>query len=124
MITIPINEKKIFWPVACTTIYGIEVDSIDMMNRLPPDKLEKCRALVYQFGRRKKLTLQELQTLIGVLNFACLVVVSGRVFLLRLIDLTIGGEKPYYRIKFNNKAGTDLATWLDFFKISMENKFF
>lgn len=63
-----------------------------MMNRLPPDKLDKCRTLVYQFSRRKNVTLQELRTLIGVLNFACLVVVPGRIFVLRLIDLTIGGE--------------------------------
>lgn len=70
-INIPINEKKIFWPVTCTTIYGIEVDSIDMMSRLPPDKLDKCRTLVYQFSKRKQITLQELQSLIGVLNFAC-----------------------------------------------------
>lgn len=60
-INIPINEKKTFWPVTCITIYGIEVDSIDMMSRLPPDKLDKCRTLVYQFSRRKKVTLQELQ---------------------------------------------------------------
>ena len=89
-INIPINDKKTFWPITCITIYGIEVDSIDMMSRLPPDKLEKCRTLVYQFSRRKKVTLQELQSLIGVLNFACLVVVPGRAFLRRLIDLTIG----------------------------------
>lgn len=85
-----------------------------MMSRLPPDKLEKCRTLVYQFSRRKKVTLQELQSLIGVLNFACLVVVPGRAFLRRLIDLTIGVKKPYYRKKFNNEVRADLAKWLDF----------
>lgn len=85
-----------------------------MMSRLPPDKLEKCRTLVFQFSRRKKVTLQELQSLIGVLNFACLVVVPGRAFLRRLIDLTIGVKKPYYRIKFNNEVRADLAMWLDF----------
>lgn len=113
-INIPINDKKTFWPVTCITIYGIEVDSIDMMSRLPPDKLEKCRTLVFQFSRRKKVTLQELQSLIGVLNFACLVVVPGRAFLRRLIDLTIGVKKPYYRIKFNNEVRADLAMWLHF----------
>lgn len=60
-INIPINEKKTFWLVTYITIYGIEVDSIDMMSRLPSDKLDKCRTHVYQFSRRKKVTLQELQ---------------------------------------------------------------
>lgn len=113
-INIPISEKKTFWPVTSITIYGIEVDSIAMMSRLPLDKLDKCRTLVYQFSRHKKVTLQELQSLIGVLNFACLLVVPGRAFLRRLIDLTIGVNKPNYRIKSNNEVRADLAMWLDF----------
>lgn len=95
-INIPINEKKTFWPVTCITIYGIEVDSIDMMSRLPSDKLDKCRTLVNQFRRRKKVTLQELQSLIGGLNFACLVVVPGRASLRRLSDLTVGVKKKLF----------------------------
>lgn len=98
-INIPIKEKKTIWPVTFITIYGIEVDFIDMMSRLPPDKLDKCRTLVYKFSRRKKVTLQELQSLIGVLNFACLVVVPGRAFLRRLIDLTIGVKKTLLSYK-------------------------
>lgn len=72
--------KKTFWPVTCFTIYGIEVDSTDMVSRLPQDKLEKCTNLGRQFRNRKIVTLQELQSLIGLLNFASLVVLPGMVF--------------------------------------------
>lgn len=113
-INIPINMEKTFWPVTCITIYGIELDSIDMVSRLPMDKLDKCRNLVRLFSNRKKVALRELQSLIGVLNFACLVVVPGRAFLRRLIDLTIGIEKPHYLIRFNKEVRADLTMWLHF----------
>ena len=113
-INIPMNMEKTFGPVTRIIIYGIEVDSVDMVSRLPLDKLEKCRRLVRQCKNRKKVTLRDLQSLIGVLNFACLVVVPGRAFLRRLIDLTIGIMKPHYLIRFNKEVRADLAMWLHF----------
>lgn len=108
------NMEITFWQVTCITIYGIEVDSIDMVSRLPLDKLKKCRNLVRQFRSRKKVALRELQSLIGVLNLACLVVVPGRAFLRRLIDLKIGILKPHYLIRFNKEVRADLTMWLHF----------
>ena len=60
-----------------------------MEARLPPDRLVKCRDLIAGFLRRRKVTLRGIQSLTGLLNFACTVVVPGRAFLRRLIDLTI-----------------------------------
>lgn len=45
-----------------------------------------------------KLTVKELQSLIGLLNFACNIVSPGRSFLRRLIDLTMGIKKQYYKL--------------------------
>ena len=47
-------------------------------------------ALLGSFNRMKKVTLRELQSLIGVLSFACKCVVTGRPFLCRLMTLTTG----------------------------------
>ena len=55
-----------------------------MEARLPPDKLVKCRDLIAGFLRRRKVTLRGIQSLTGLLNFACTVVVPGRAFLRRL----------------------------------------
>ena len=55
---------------------------------LPQEKLDKCRELLSTFLRRRKVTLLEIQSLTGLLNFAYMVVVPGRAFLRRLIDLS------------------------------------
>ena len=66
---------------------------------------------------RKKVTLKELQSLIGLLQFACSVVVPGRPFLRRLIDLSIGVKSPWHRISLTKDAKHDLQVWLEFLKI-------
>ena len=58
----------------------IELDSTCPEARLPHDKLKKCISLITDFSRRKKVTLRELHSLLGLLNFACSVVVPGRAF--------------------------------------------
>ena len=56
-----------------------------MEVRLPEEKLRKCVTLIYEFLKRKKVSLKEMQSLIGLLNFTCSVVIPGRTFLRRLI---------------------------------------
>lgn len=55
--------------------------------------------------------LRKLQSLIGLLNFACLVVCSGRAFLRRLIDLTKKVANPFYLIRLTCEHRADLQAW-------------
>lgn len=71
-----------------------------MEERLPEDKLQKCRELLTDFHKRRKVTLRELQSLTGLLNFMCSVVLLGRAFLRRLFDLTKGVCRPHHHILY------------------------
>ena len=93
---------------------GIELDTLRMEARLPVDKTEKCRLLISSFLRRKKVTLREIQSLTGLLNFACSVVVPGRAFLRRLIDLTKGITAAHYYIRLTKSVKADLSLWQTF----------
>ena len=66
------------------------------------------------FLSRRSVCLKELQTLMELLNFTCLVVVPGRAFRCRLIDLTKGITKPHYHIRISRGAKQDLSMWLQF----------
>lgn len=108
---IPIKQEKTVLPCTTLSFVGIEIDSILMEKRLPSDKLTKISDLLEEFKTRKKVTLVELQSLIGLLNFACSVVTPGRTFLRRLIDLTVGLKHPNHKRRLNREAKADLRAW-------------
>ena len=58
--------------------------------------------------RSAKITLKNLQSLIGSLSFVCRAVPPGRAFLRRLIDLSKGLKKPWYSIRLSKGAKADL----------------
>ena len=89
-IGLPLNGDKTVRPCTTLSFVGLEIDSVLMEVRLPFDKLQKIRSQLRSMSTKRKATLRELQSLIGLLNFACAVVVPGRPFLRRIIDLTVG----------------------------------
>ncbi len=93
---------------------GIELNTLRMEAILPADKTAKCTTLLSTSLRHKKVMLREIQSLIGLLNFACSVVVPGRAFLGRLIDLTKGVKSPHHFIGLNKVVKADLEIWQSF----------
>ena len=67
--------EKTCGPATTLSFAGIELDSVSFEARLPLDKIDKCLGLIANFLTRKKVTLKEIQSLTGMLNFACSVVV-------------------------------------------------
>ena len=111
---IPMAPEKPIGPATTLAFAGIELDSIQMEARLPPDKLAKCGQLISIFLVRKKVNLHEIQVLIGLLNFACSVIIPGRAFLRRLIDLTTGIKAPHHKIRISKEVKEDLRVWQEF----------
>jgi hypothetical protein len=113
-IGVPIALEKTTSPNTTITFLGIELDSMNMVMRLPQDKLDLLRHRIQFFLLSKKSTLKSFQSLIGLLNFACKTVAPGRAFCRRLIDATIGIKKPHYMIRINSSIKQDLAVWEQF----------
>ena len=108
---IPMAPEKTVGPSTTVAFAGIELDTVLMEARLPQEKLDKCRDLLSIFLRRRKVTLQEIHSLTGLLNFACTIVVPGWAFLRRLIDLTIGVRKPHFLIPLSKDVKEDKISW-------------
>ncbi|XP_064625914.1 uncharacterized protein LOC135486748 [Lineus longissimus] len=113
-VGVPLVEDKTVGPLTELDFVGIELDSRNMEARLPPDKIQKCTRLLDQFLGMEKATLRELQSLIGLLNFAVCVVPPGRPFLRRLINLTIGLKHHSHRRRITKEVKMDLSMWLEF----------
>ena len=103
---------------------GITLDTILMEARLPREKLAKCSQLLAEMLDKKAVRLRELQSLLGLLNFCCSVVLPGRAFLRRLYDLTIGVSKPFHFIRLSKETKEDLRTWQDFLENFNGKSFF
>ena len=112
---IPMAPEKTVGPSTVLLFAGIELDTVRSEARLPREKAMCCT---------KKVTLRELQSLIGLLNFACSVVLPGRAFLRRLIDLTIGIFRPQHFIKLSQSVKSDMRTWLAFLSNFNGSSFF
>ena len=110
-LAIPINTSKTFKSSTTMTVHGIEIDTVSMITRLPLDKLLRLRQLLVDFSKKRKATLREIQSVVGLLNFACMVVVPGRPFLRRLINLTRGVSAPHHHIRISKEARKDIAAW-------------
>ena len=111
---IPIAPNKTCGPSTTLTFAGIELDSIRSEARLPRDKITKCVDIITGFLQRKKVQLKELQSLLGLLNFATTVVTPGIAFLRRLYDLTQGIKRPSHFIRLRSEVKADLRVWLAF----------
>ena len=113
-IGLPIKQEKTVLPSTCVQLHGLEVCSVMMEVRLPQDKLDKALQLIQLCCNKRTIKLQQLQSLIGTLSFATKAVVAGRMFLCRLIDLTIGATNKNHHINVNSQARLDLRAWQEF----------
>ena len=91
-------QEKTVGPSTVLCFAGIELDTSAMEARLPNDKLEKCRFMLREFLKRK-VSLKEMQSLIGLLNFTCSVGLPGRTFLRHMINVTGGVALTFARAK-------------------------
>ena len=63
--------------------------------------MTKCRDAIGAMQQCRSVTLKQLQSLIGLLNYAYKVVIPGRAFLRKVINLTIGVSKPHFHVRLN-----------------------
>ena len=108
---IPLRLDKTVDPCRSLTFLGVELDVVAQELRLPPAKVQRARAEVGSLLTRKKATLRAVQSCIGLLNFACVAVPLGRIFLRRMYDLCRGASRPHHRVTLTKAARLDLRAW-------------
>ena len=113
-LRVPTVASKTLGPSQVLEFMGIVLDSNRMEARLPDDKLTRTRQLLDSFANRGSSRLVELQSLMGTLQFACKVVVPGRTFLQRMINLTRGASSRFYHIRLNKEFFWDITMWKGF----------
>ena len=113
---VPLADEKTVGPATVVCFLGLElhtVDSVEMLVRIP---MEKMLHHIDRLLSKEKATLREIQSLIGVLNFACRAIIPGRPFCRRLINATCGLTKAHHHVRLKKEIRADLVMWKHFFK--------
>ena len=114
-LNVPLSEEKTAGPATIICFLGLEIDLEKMEIRIPIRKLQEIMQRIDNILHREKVTLREMQSLIGALNFACRAIVPGRPFCRRLINSICGLTKPHHRLRINRGIRQDLFMWKQFF---------
>ena len=108
---VPVAAEKLEGPATRLVFLGIEIDTEEMVVRLPLDKLLELKVLVGKWLSRKSCGRQELQSLAGKLQHASKVVRPGRTFLRRVFEMLSVTGKKYHHIRLNVAFRSDIAWW-------------
>ena len=114
LIALPLAQHKTVQPTQCLVFLGIELDTKNRIARLPQDKITKYVRTIKEATNAVSLTLREVKSLIGKLQFATSTIRGGRCFLRRLHDLTIGRSSPFHKLVLSADAKDDLLLWESF----------
>ena len=82
-----------------------------MCLSLAQDKFARIHSLVLAWRNRQAATRRELQSLIGHLSHAAFVVLPGRTFLRRMIDLMKIAKAPKHHVRLTAEFRSDLQWW-------------
>lgn len=111
---VPLAEDKSVGPTTCLTFLGLEIDTIEMLVRIPHPKCVELLNLLQDLLLIKKVTLKQLQSILGKLNFFTRAIRPGRAFVRRLYDATIGVVKPHHYIRVTQSMREDIFMWCRF----------
>jgi hypothetical protein len=84
---LPVPNDKTHRPATTMPILGLLIDSVRMEVRLEPERLVDLQRTITHWQSKTCYTRQQLQSLIGLLMFACKAIPPGRIFLHRMLAL-------------------------------------
>ena len=116
LLGIPLAEDKCEGPRTCLEYLGFLLDTIRGEIRLSEEKLQQLERLLHEWEAKRTCTKHELESLIGQLQHASIVVKPGRSFLRKMIVLAKVAVKPWHHIRINASFRADLAWWKAFLR--------
>ena len=93
-----INWSKVEGPSQQLVFLGVVVDSASMTLALPTLKLKDFSDLLTMFLKKKRVSVRQLETLVGKLSWASQVICGGRTFLRRVLDLKNSVKERHHKV--------------------------
>ena len=107
----PVAVEKLEGPTPRLEFLGFELDSQAMEVRLAQTKLRELRTLIHQWVGRRSCVRRELESLVGKLAHAAMVVKPGKTFMRRMFELLGGARHSHHHLRLNVSFRSDLLWW-------------
>ncbi|XP_021378273.1 uncharacterized protein LOC110466218 [Mizuhopecten yessoensis] len=111
---VPLAQEQTIGPVKCLIFLGYEIDTVEMMIRVPPEKMLELKQSLLTVLHSKKITRAKLESLVGSLSFFCKAIVPGRAFLRRFYDIMTSVKAKFHHIRISQTMKDDITMWLKF----------
>ena len=111
---VPIAPEKCAGPASVMVFLGFELNTDEMVIRLPHGKVQRILSLIREWVGKKSCRKRELESLLGHLQHAATVVRPGRTFVRRLIELVAAFKHADHWIRLSGATRLDLIWWLTF----------
>ena len=102
---------KVMGPTQKIIFLGIDINTVDSTMSLGGDKLRKFDDTLNNFWARTRAMKQQLQSLAGLLKWACNTVQAGKFFLRHILDSIAHLKHPWHKIKLSQNFKHDVAWW-------------
>ena len=86
---VPLAVEKTIGPSCVITFLGLEIDTLEIVIKIPPPKLSEVQQKLIETLNKKKITLKDLQSLTGLLNVCALAIPAVRAFNRRFCDASL-----------------------------------
>ncbi len=115
-INAPVKPEKVEGPSTTLTFLhvGIQLDTVAMQASITQDRKQELLTDLSDLRSRHTCTKYHLLSIIGKLAFACKVVPPGRIFLRRLLDLSMSVGPLHHHVTLNKEAHLDIQWRLQF----------
>jgi hypothetical protein len=121
LLGLQVETKKTEAGVTVIIYLGIELDGEKMEARLPQAKLQAIKDMIQEWLQKDRANLKQLQSLVGHLNFASVVVQASRPFIGRLyraikhhLRVAEAKQNPFIPLKISAEMRKDLKWWSTF----------
>ena len=113
-LAVPVAPAKCAGPATVIVFLGFELDTNQLVVRLPEEQLQRIGSLVKEWVARKACKKRELESLLGHLQHAATVIRPGQTFVHRLIEL-VGSFGPRdHWVRLSESSRSNLVWWLTF----------
>ena len=110
-LSVPVAEEKTVGPVTCITYLGYVLDSILMEIRIPIDKIRAILQQIEEISSHSKVSLRQLQSLTGSLNYCAKAMPSARAFVRRMYAAMSKATRPHHKVRITRGISEDIKMW-------------